>query len=218
MFGPKYIFETRGTRTLRYIRNFLILLFSLFFIYLVAGYFFVLYSINENDKAQEHFYKDSPDLIVIFTGHSGRIPYGVSLAKEYDQSNIFITGVYEKNSVETLLAPLELGDKIDRNLLEIDYYARNTVENCISTLRYLREKKGFKNILVISHDYHIPRIKTIFHSIKTDEDDFDIYYSGVDSDYTQWRSLKILYTEVYKYIRTYAFLMIWDRSDSNIGI
>ncbi len=216
MFGPKYIFETRGTRTLRYIRTVLILLLTLSFIYLIAGYFFVLYSMNENDKSQEHFFKDSPDLIVIFTGQSGRIPFGMSLAKKYDQSNIFITGVYEKNSVQTLLAPLELENKIDHNLLEIDYYARNTVENCISTLRYLREKKGFKNILVISHDYHIPRIKTIFHSIMAEDDDFDIYYSGVDSDYTDLKNLKILYTEVYKYLRTYAFLMIWDTSEYTI--
>ena len=214
MFGPKYIFETRGTRTLRYIRTVLILLFTLSFIYLIAGYFFVLYSMNENDKSQEHFFKDSPDLI--FTGQSGRIPFGMSLAKKFDQSNIFITGVYEKNSVQTLLAPLELENKIDHNLLEIDYYARNTVENCISTLRYLREKKGFKNILVISHDYHIPRIKTIFHSIMAEDDDFDIYYSGVDSDYTEIKNLKILYTEVYKYLRTYAFLMIWDTSEYTI--
>ena len=218
MFGPKYIFETRGTRTIRYTRNALLLLFSLSFIYLVAGYFFVLYSINENDKSQEHFFKDAPDLIVIFTGQSGRIPYGISVAKNYNQSNIFITGVYEKNSVQTLLAPLELEDKIDHNLLDIDYYARNTVENCISTLRYLREKKGFKNILVISHDYHIPRIKTIFHSIMADDDNYEIYYSGVSTDYTEWRNLKILYTEVYKYLRTYAFLMIWDQSDNSLGI
>ncbi|MBC98729.1 MAG: hypothetical protein CME63_13350 [Halobacteriovoraceae bacterium] len=216
MFGPQYIFETRGTRTLRYTRNAFILLFTFFFIYLICGYFFVLFSANENDRSQQRFFKDSPDLIVIFTGQSGRIPYGMSLAKKFDQSNIFITGVYEKNSVQTLLAPLELEDKIDHNLLEIDYYARNTVENCISTLRYLREKKGFKNILVISHDYHIPRIKTIFHSIMADDDHFELFYSGVSSDYTDWKNLKILYTEVYKYIRTYAFLMIWDTSEYSL--
>ena len=216
MFGPQYIFETRGTRTLRYTRNAFILLFTFFFIYLICGYFFVLFSANENDRSQQRFFKDSPDLIVIFTGQSGRIPYGMSLAKKFDQSNIFITGVYEKNSVQTLLAPLELEDKIDHNLLEIDYYARNTVENCISTLRYLREKKGFKNILVISHDYHIPRIKTIFHSIMADDDHFELFYSGVSSDYTDWKNLKILYTEVYKYIRTYAFLIIWDTSEYSL--
>jgi len=214
MFGPKYIFETRGTRTLRYTRNTLILLLTLFFIYLIAGYFFILFSFNENNESKQRFFKDAPDLIVIFTGQSGRIPYGMSLAKKYNQSNIFITGVYEKNSVQTLLAPLELEDKIDRNLLDIDYYARNTVENCLSTLRYLRKKKGFKNILVISHDYHILRIQTIFHSIMMKDDDYNIYYSGVETNYTKWKNLKILYTEVYKFIRTYAFLMVWDNTDS----
>ena len=218
MFGPKYIFETRGTRTLRYLKNGILMLSTLFFVYLISGYFFLLFSENENKKSLEIFFKNSPDLIVIFTGANGRIPHGVSLAKQYNQSNIFITGVYEKNSVETLLGPLELEDKIDHNLLEIDYFARNTVENCISTLRYLREKKGFKNILVVSHDYHILRIKAIFHSIMADDDDYNIYYSGVPSDYTQWRDLKLLYTEVYKFIRTYAFLMIWDTSDHPIAL
>ena len=79
MFGPKYIFETRGTRTLRYTRNAFIILFTFFFIYLICGYFFVLFSANENDRSQQRFFKDSPDLIVIFTGQSGRIPYGMKM-------------------------------------------------------------------------------------------------------------------------------------------
>ncbi len=199
---------------MRRLKNLLIYSFLLGFVFLISGYFFIIFSQNQNAKAKETFFKSSPDLITIFTGGSGRIPYGIKLAKSFKQSNIFITGVYVKNSVDSLLNSIELGQEIDPNLLEIDHFARNTVENCLSTLRYLREKKGFKNILIISHDYHIPRIKTIFGKIKSRDDAFNLYYMGVESDYTKWRNLKILYTEVYKYVRTYAFLMIWDQSDS----
>jgi len=216
MLGSKYIFETKETRMMRYLKNGLIYTFVLFLIYVLSGYFFILFSQNENNKTLERFFKSSPDLVVIFTGDSGRIPYGIKLAKDFRQSNIFITGVYGKNSVETLLEPLELEGKIDTNLLDIDYYARNTVENCISTLRYLREKKGYKEVLVVSHDYHIPRIRSIFSKIMTEEDRYEVYFSGVETDYTSWRNLKILYTEVYKFIRTYAFLMIWDSESEKL--
>lgn len=218
MLGSKYIFETKETRMMRYFKNSILYLFGALFLYIISGYFFILFSDNQNIVTKEKFFKSSPDIIVIFTGDSGRIPYGVKLAKEFNQSNIFITGVYNKNSVETIINPLELGDEIDVNLLEIDYYARNTVENCISTLRHLREKKGFKEVLVVSHDYHIPRIKTIFKNIMTEEDPYQLYFSGINTDYSNWRNLKILYTEVYKFIRTYAFLMIWDSERESLPL
>lgn len=218
MFGSKYIFETKETRTVRYLKNASLYLFGLLFLYIISGYFFILFSDNQDQVTQERFFKSSPDVIVIFTGDSGRIPYGIKLAKKYSQSNIFITGVYNKNSVQTLLTPLQLGDQIDINLLEIDYFARNTVENCLSTLRYLRKKKGFKEILVVSHDYHIPRIKTIFSKILAEDDPYNISYSGVSNNYSDWRNLKILYKEVYKFVRTYAFLMIWDNESDSLII
>lgn len=218
MLGSKYIFETKETRMMRYLKNGLIYTLALFLVYILSGYFFILFSQNENNKTLERFFKSSPDLVVIFTGDSGRIPYGIKLAKDFRQSNIFITGVYGKNSVETLLEPLELEGKIDTNLLDIDYYARNTVENCISTLRYLREKKGYKEVLVVSHDYHIPRIRSIFSKIMTEDDLYEVYFSGVETDYTSWRNIKILYTEVYKFIRTYAFLMIWDSESEKLEV
>lgn len=210
MLSSKYIFETKETRTWRYFKNGLLYLFTLVFLYILCGYFFILIADNENGESKEKFFKNPPDLIVIFTGDSGRIPYGIKLAKDFNQSNIFITGVYNKNSVETLIDPLQIDDEINPNLLEIDYFARNTVENVLSTLRFLRQKKGFNNILVVSHDYHIPRIKAIFGHTRTDNDKYSIYYTGLKSDYSELRNLKVLYKEVYKFIRTYAFLMIWD--------
>ncbi len=210
MFSSKYIFETKETRMIRYLKNGTFLAFSFIFFYILSGYFFILVSDQANKETSKRYFKSSPDLIVIFTGDHGRIPHGIRLAKKFEQPNIFITGVYTKNSVETLLKPLELDENIDKNLLEIDYYARNTVENCLSTLRYLREKKGFKNILVVSHDYHIPRIKTIMSKVRSKQDPYTFHYSGVSSNYRDLNNLKILYMEVYKFIRTYAFLMIWD--------
>jgi uncharacterized SAM-binding protein YcdF (DUF218 family) len=156
------------------------------------------------------FFNRPPDLIVVFTGDQGRIPYALRKAKELKQSQIFITGVHSKNSVQTLLNPLTLSEDFDANFLEIDYLARNTVENVISTLRYLRENRSLKTVLIISHDYHIMRIKLITNKIKASSDQIEFFYEGVPTSYANKRNLKILYKEVYKLFRTYLFLLLWD--------
>ena len=209
MFTSKYIFETQHTRYVRYASNifFLFALASILYTILCVG--FILGSNEESKSSLDNFFKSSPDMIAVFTGDIGRIPYAIKKAKEYNQSNIFITGVYSKNSVETLLRPLEVSNNLDPNMLTIDYTARNTVENVISTLRHLRERIETKKILIISHDYHIMRIKLIVDKLKTPEDKFDFYYSGVKTDYKNYNNIKKLFKEVFKYIRTYAFLLIW---------
>ena len=66
-------------------------------------------------------------------------------------------------------------------------------------------------ILVISSDYHIMRIKSIFNSLSKEDEKFEFYFSPVPSDWLSIRSYKILYTEVFKLVRTKIFLMYWDQ-------
>lgn len=211
----KYIFETKKTKSFRYLLNFCLLLIGAGIFYSILCLGFIWFSRLEEEKGVQAFYKRPPDLICVYTGDIGRIPYGIAKAREYGQSNIFITGVYSKNSVETLIAPLEVGSDLDANLLEIDYLARNTVENGFSTLRYLREQKGLNTVLIVSHDYHIPRIKHILDKIRSRSDPYEFYYSGIKTDYTDFRNIKLLYKEVFKYARTYLFLLMWDQEISS---
>lgn len=210
MFKRHYIFETSATRTKRYFINACLSLVLLFLIYTICCFLFILVSNNENKVTKEAFFQKNPDLLVVFTGDSGRIPFAIDKAKEYPSSQIFITGVYAKNSIKTLIAPLGIEGEIDLNRLEIDHLARNTVENVVATLRFLRTKKNHKTAMVISHDYHIMRIKIIVDKLMTEEDRYNFYYYGVQTDYTSFRNLKILYKEVFKLARTYLFLMLWD--------
>ena len=211
MFKAKYIFETRKTRMLRYFKGFSVLVFGVFFLYLISGYFFILVGHKENQKTSEAFYQSRPDLIVVFTGAPGRIPHAIQQAKRFKQGHIFITGVYAKNSVDTLIMPAQINDELDPNLLEIDYLARNTVENAIFTVRHLQKSPGFKRVMIVSHDYHILRIKTIINHITKDSpNQYEFYYEGVVSDYSKMKTLKILYKEIYKWARTLGFLALWD--------
>ena len=102
---------------------------------------------EENKFTTTRLYKSSPDLIVVPTGDFGRIPKAIELAKNIQLSHIFITGVYQKNSVDMIMPKSDF-DQIDLNQLEIDYWARNTIENAISTLKYINSKNEIKKSLL----------------------------------------------------------------------
>lgn len=214
MFKSKYIFETKNTRYARILKNFSFIMVVLCILYIIASLLFVLFAHNENRISKVAFFKRPPDLIVVFTGQTGRIPHAISLAKNYKSSPMFITGVNARNSVKSILSKLSLDPSFDPNQLHIDYLARNTVENVLSTRRFLNDRHNMKSILIISHDYHLMRIKLITNSLQSFDDSRDFYYTGVDSDYSSTRNIKILFKEVFKFIRTYGFLTLWTPENS----
>ena len=91
---------------------------------------------------------------------------------------------------------------------DLDYTAKNTVENVMSTLKYLRSNESINRVLIISSDYHIMRIKHIIQTLRLPSDKFEFYYSAVSSNYLHLRNIKILYIETFKLVRTKVFLML----------
>ncbi|MBT6324832.1 MAG: hypothetical protein HOJ35_02605, partial [Bdellovibrionales bacterium] len=73
-----------------------------------------------------------------------------------------------------------------------------------------------KNVLIITHDYHLLRTKLILETIKDPNDKINYYYLGVSSNYFSWRSIKILYKEVFKIIRASAFLTLWENGSPTL--
>jgi uncharacterized SAM-binding protein YcdF (DUF218 family) len=206
----KYVFESKGTRMYRHFLSVLIILVSLFACYTFFCAILLLDARNEGKNTKSTFVQSPPDLVVVFTGGPGRIQFAVKIAQELKQPNVFITGVHEKNSVKTLMNPIDPNTK-ETDHIELDYTARNTVENVVSTLKYLRNNRGLNKILVISSDYHIMRIKMIFNTLVFDEEKYEFFYTPVPTDYLSMRGIKILYTEVFKLIRTKLFLVYWDQ-------
>ena len=210
MFSKKYIFETKSTKARRYLKNIFISTIAFYLTYLTGCILIIIISRNENQTATAQFFNNSPDLITVFTGDFGRIPAALNMSKKYPSSNIFITGVYKKNTVETILK--KQGIKISSPLIEIDYLARNTVENVISTLKYINRNK-VKKILVISNDYHITRIKLIIESLREKNDHYKFYYHGIDTNYKHLRNIIILHKELFKLFRAYGFLLLWENNE-----
>lgn len=207
----KYVFESKGTRMYRHFLSAVIFLVAFFFCYSFACAILLLDARNEGKNAVASFVQTPPDLIVVFTGGPKRIEFAVKKAQEFKQPNVFITGVHEKNSVKTLMNPIDPQANEPTEHIELDYLAKNTVENVVSTLNYLRNNRGLNKILVISSDYHIMRIKSIIGSLAREDEKFEFYFSPVPSDWLSIRSYKILYTEVFKLVRTKIFLMYWDQ-------
>ncbi|MCY4644951.1 MAG: YdcF family protein [Bacteriovoracales bacterium] len=212
MFGKKYIFETSKTRYKRYFIN-------IVYSFLILGVFYVLFSFyllyfgrKEMKSAQDAFYQKSPDLIVVFTGDVGRIPLAIELSKKFKTSKIFITGVYARNTVDHLLRAMRKDDDphVDSRQIEIDYLARNTVENVLSTLQFLKNHQELKRVLLVSSDYHIYRIKRITETLSRPKDSLEFHYQGTVSDLKAWRSYRLIFKETSKIIKALAFLLLWD--------
>lgn len=201
----------------RHFLSMVIILVSIFLCYTFICAILLLDARNEGKNSKATFVQSPPDLIVVFTGAQGRIEYAVKSAQEFRQPNVFITGVHEKNSVKTIMNPIASADPAEStDHIELDYTARNTVENVVSTLKYMRSNRGLNKILVVSSDYHIMRIKMIFNNLIKEEEKFEIFFSPVPSNYLSYRNIKILYTEVFKLVRTKLFLLYWDQK-SPIG-
>lgn len=219
MFTRKYIFETAQTRYRRYLANFAFFIFILSIFYIIFAFYLVYYGTQQTKTAKELMFNKSPDLIAVYTGDLGRIPFAVELSKNHKNAKLFISGVDYRNHVQRLINLLGKTSKeeLDPNFVEIDYQARNTVENVIFTLRYLRDRPALKKVVIISHDYHLYRISSIFETLldKDEKQKYELIFYGVPTELSKWRSLKIIYTEVYKIFKAQAFLMLWGDGPSS---
>jgi len=207
--GKKYLFPFEDEKKQYPIREIGIIVLC-GYIFLVILCLSIIKTAEEQNKVVANtFFKSSPDLIVVPTGDFGRIPKAIEFAKKYSLSNIFISGVYQKNSVDMIL-PESNFDQIDLNQFEIDYWARNTIENAISTLKYVSDKKDIKRILIVSSDYHIKRIQMIFNNLQTTKNpDQTFFYYGVENKYSNFDNIIKLHKEAIKLIRGWAIMKLW---------
>lgn len=220
MFTKKYIFETKNTRAKRMFVSLFILTSILFTSFILLCIYIPIYAQQQNELAEQYFFKRSPDVIAVFTGDMGRIDHTLKKAERHPSAKIFITGVYAKNSLATLLKKQGNNISLDSYLnqvghhIELDYLARNTVENGLATLNYLSKLQKNESVLIISSDYHIFRISRIMNALMTKENRHEVYYESIPMKYDNIHNLQKLVKEVYKFFKVSTFLLFWDR-DTN---
>lgn len=217
MFSKKYVFETRYTRSKRFARNVFLGALAVCLSSLLLTVYLPIYAKKRNAESAKAFFQKAPDVIAVFTGDAGRIDHALKLAEKHPSAKVFITGVYVKNNLKTLLEKQGTGLSVEEYLeqeshhIEIDYLARNTVENGLATLHFAQRLPAADDILIISSDYHIFRINVIMETLRSEGQDIDFHYDAIQSDYSQWRNIKILLKEVYKLLKTSTFLLFWDK-------
>jgi uncharacterized SAM-binding protein YcdF (DUF218 family) len=220
MLGRKYVFETKSTR----LRRLLIsgALFSLFFVAFTVSFivYIPVYARLQKNKAEGAFFQKSPDAIAVFTGDRGRIAYALELLRTNPTTKLLISGVHAANSVETLLnkqaTPTTSEAMKSPNMqIDLDYRSKNTFQNVIETVQYLKTNAQIDKVLIISSDYHIMRIKLILsHLIDADTPEF--YYDSVINPYTSWADVKKLLLEAVKITRTFFILKVF-REDIEVS-
>lgn len=91
------------------------------------------------------------DAIVVLTGGKNRIDYALAFASSSKITNIFISGVNEKTSLEDILK----NRNFDVNIA-LGKRALNTSENALEILEWV-DKTKVKKFFLVTSDYHIPR-------------------------------------------------------------
>jgi uncharacterized SAM-binding protein YcdF (DUF218 family) len=219
MFSKKYTFESKETKLRRILLNLFLVLILTFAFLSLFGLYIPIHANQQAVKAQEYFFQKNPDVIAVFTGDKGRIKVGIELSQKYPDAKFFISGVDSRNSFKTILEYQRI-DADQKNLeelieeksinLEIDYLSRNTLENVLSTIRFLRQNPHLKDVLIVSSDYHIFRINLFLMKIKNNKDNFNFHFHSIPNKYTKTRNIKLLGREIIKILKAVMVIIFWD--------
>lgn len=100
------------------------------------------------------------DAIVVLTGGSGRIRYGLKLLAEGRASKLFISGVEGSIAPDRLVALHQpaLVEKLagKNSVVILGYDARNTIGNAAETSQWMR-REHLSSIRLVTANYHMPR-------------------------------------------------------------
>ncbi|MDE3059609.1 MAG: YdcF family protein [Pseudomonadota bacterium] len=100
------------------------------------------------------------DAIVVLTGGSLRLEYGLTLLADGKGKKLFVSGVGEDISTQALLktAPPGISQTLAGRTQDIalGHRAVNTIGNATETARWLK-KHDYRSILLVTANYHMPR-------------------------------------------------------------
>ena len=151
---PKPALQNRSRISL-WIR-FILFMIGLVFIAIMSG-FFAFANLIERQALPQPIPK--VDGIVVLTGAGGgRLEAGGKLlANDYGE-RLLISGVNNEISREQVLSILSLPPTLSACCVDLDYAARNTVENALEAESWARAL-GYEHILLVTSAYHMPRAK-----------------------------------------------------------
>ena len=142
----------------KFVKNYLYYVTGLLFVFYV--YSFIKFVNNIEDQKLSRDY--SSDIVVI-TGGSGRIKTGAKLLSNSVNSRLLISGVGMGVKRSEILS----GFGLDTQRVDLGYIANSTRGNAIETKNWVK-KNGFKKIVLVTDNWHLPRAKLLFEAAMPD--------------------------------------------------
>ena len=143
--------------------------------------------------------------IVVLTGDKFRILEGLKILNSEIGYKLLISGVNKEISIEEIKKEFPKFNQLFNCCVELENISTNTFEN-VREIFFWKKNNNIKNILLITSDYHLPRVKLEENRLLLDKETF---YYGVKYDNQKINiRMKKLIVEYIKYLRTKISLSI----------
>ena len=175
----------------------------LFVIIVLLQFNFFLFNIQSYKNTDLN--KKEIEGIVVLTGDKFRILEGLKILNSEIGYKLLISGVNKEISIEEIKKEFPKFNQLFNCCVELESISTNTFEN-VREIFFWKKKNNIKNILLITSDYHLPRVELEVNRLLLDKETF---YYGVKYDNQKINiRMKKLIVEYIKYLRTKISLSI----------
>ena len=175
----------------------------LFVIILLLQFNFFLFNIQSYKNTDLN--KKEIEGIVVLTGDKFRILEGLKILNSKIGFKLLISGVNKEISIKEIKKEFPEFNQLFNCCVELESISTNTFEN-VREIFFWKKNNDIKNILLITSDYHLPRVELEVNRLLLDKETF---YYGVKYDNQKINiRMKKLIVEYIKYLRTKISLSI----------
>ena len=175
----------------------------LFVIIVLLQFNFFLFNIQSYKNTDLN--KKEIEGIVVLTGDKFRILEGLKILNSEIGYKLLISGVNKEISIEEIGKEFPNFSQLFNCCVELESISTNTFEN-VREIFFWKKNNNIKNILLITSDYHLPRVELEVNRLLLDKETF---YYGVKYDNQKINiRMKKLIVEYIKYLRTKISLSI----------
>jgi uncharacterized SAM-binding protein YcdF (DUF218 family) len=139
-------------------------IFSFIFILFIFAELIIEYDTLNSFQQQNRNFNQKIDIIVVLTGHKGRIKQGLNFLKKLKPKYLIISGANPNSLKKNILYPYKNFENLFPKII-IENHSKNTRENAEEVKKILHQFKPPINILIITSTTHIKRAKFIFKKI-----------------------------------------------------
>ena len=191
--------NTRAFRPLAWLRAIIVASLALVFAAAAVGFIGFLSQLRGAEVKPVR----NADGIVVLTGGSSRVSDAMELLASGYGKRLLISGVHPTNDASDISRQLPDSQSLMGCCVDLDHSAINTRSNAAETRRWAHER-GFKSLIVVTSNYHMPRaIVELTHAMP----DIDLIPFAVVGDkwrdepwWTSGATFRLLLSEYAKYV------------------